>query len=153
MEKEEKEQHQLQVQLVRDKLAVRCRRRGVLLQQLGLASKYKKKPESALLDKMESNESDNEILKNDLENLQQNECDCQSKMLEKRRKMMCVKTMMVGTLPIGRSERIESNGNESGNVNESGSGNDDGDANKENKNETELSFMDLSGADAAGNAT
>jgi len=67
MEKEEKEQHQLQVQLVRDKLAARCRRSEVLLQQLGLASKYKKKPESALLDKMESNESDNEILKNDLE--------------------------------------------------------------------------------------
>jgi hypothetical protein len=39
MEKEEKEQHQLRVRLVRDKLAARCRRSKVLLQQLGRASK------------------------------------------------------------------------------------------------------------------
>jgi hypothetical protein len=81
---------------------------------------------------MESNESDIEILENELKNLQQIECNYHSKMLEKRCKMMCVETIMeIGMLPIGRSESFEGNGNESG------SGNDDSDANTENKNETE----------------
>ena len=141
MEKDEELQHQLRVRLVRDKLAARRRRSEVLLQQLGLASKYKKKPDSStLFEKMESNKSEIlEMLENELENLQQIECDRHSKMLEKQRKLTCVETMMeIGMLPIGISESFESNRNKSG------SGNDDSDA---NKNETE--FADLSGADAA----
>ena len=94
MEIEEKQQHRLQVQLVRDKLAARHWRSEVLLQQLELASKYKKKPDSTLFEKMESKESEIEMLENELENLQQIECDRHSKMLEKRRKMTCVETMM-----------------------------------------------------------
>ena len=92
---------------------------------------------------MESNESEIEMLENELENLQQIECDRQSRFWEKQCKMLtCVETMMeIGTLPSGISESFESIGNESG------SGNDDSDANKANKNETE--YMDLSGADAA----
>jgi hypothetical protein len=141
MEKEEKQQHQLQVRLVRDKLAARRRRSEVLLQKIGLASKSKKKTDDTTLleQKVESIESDIEALENELENLQQLECDRHSKMLEKRRKMTCVETMMeIGMLPISISESFESNGTESG------SGNDDSDA---NKNETEV--VNVSGADAA----
>jgi hypothetical protein len=140
MEKEEKQQHQLRVRLVRDKLAARRRRSEVLLQKIGLASKSKKKTDdTALLEKkVESIESEIEMLECELENLQEIECDRHSKMLEKRRKMTCVETMMeIGALPISISESFESNG----------SGNDDSDANKENKNESE--FVKVSGADAA----
>jgi hypothetical protein len=143
MEKEEKQQHQLRVRLVRDKLAARRRRSEVLLQKIGLASKYKKKTDDTTLNekKVESIESEIEVLENELEHLQQIECDRHSKMLEKRRKMTCVESMMeIGMLPIGISESFESNGNDSG------IGNDDSTA---NKNEQDLSFVDLSGADAA----
>jgi hypothetical protein len=145
MEKEEKQQHQLQVRLVRDKLAARRRRSEVLLQKIGLASKSKKKTDDTTMleKKVESIESEIEVLENELENLQEIECDRHSKMLEKRRKMTCVETMMeIGALPISISESFESN------CTESGSGKDESDANKENhKNETEV--VNVSGVDAA----
>lgn len=46
MEKEEKQQHHMCVCLVRDKLTAHRRRSEVLLQQLTLSSKYKKRPDT-----------------------------------------------------------------------------------------------------------
>jgi hypothetical protein len=119
MEKEEKQHHHLQVRLVRDKLAARRRRSEVLLQKLTLSSKYKKRPDTELFEKMESNEEEIEMLENEIENLQQLECQRHREMIEKRRTMSIVETM-IGMNPIGVSESFESSGNDSG-----GGGNDE----------------------------
>ena len=110
MEKEEKQQHHMCFRLVRDKLAARRRRSEVLLQQLTLSSKYKKRP---LFDKMESNEEEIEKLELELANLQERECQRHREMMEKRRPMSCVATM-IGMNPIGISGSFDSSGNESG---------------------------------------
>jgi hypothetical protein len=93
MEKEEKQEHHMCVRLVRDKLAARRRRSDVLLQQLTLLSKYKKRPDATLFDKMESNEEEIEKLEHELANLQERECQRHPEMMEKRRTMSCVATM------------------------------------------------------------
>ena len=115
MEREEKQHRHPCVRLVRNKLAARRRRSEVLLQQLTLSSKYKKRPDETLFEKMESNEEVIEkLLEHELANLQERECQRHREMMEKRRTMSCVATM-IGMNPIGISGRFESSsGNESG---------------------------------------
>ncbi|KAI2500766.1 hypothetical protein MHU86_13690 [Fragilaria crotonensis] len=81
MEKEEKQHHHLRVRLVRDKLAARRRRSEVLLQRLTLSSKFKKKPDSTLFDKMNVNEEEIEKLEDELATLQELECIRHSEMM------------------------------------------------------------------------
>ena len=69
MEKVEKQQHQMCVHLVREKLAVPRRRSEVLLQQLTLASKDKKLSDPTSFDKMESNKEEIEKLEDELTTL------------------------------------------------------------------------------------
>ncbi len=73
MEREEKQQHHMCVCLVQDKLAASRRRSEVLLQQLILPSKYKKRPNASLFDKMESNEEEIDKLEHELANLPERE--------------------------------------------------------------------------------
>ena len=89
IEKEEKQQHQMCDCLIRNKLAAPCRRSEALLQQLDLSSKYKKRPDATLFDKMESNEDEIEKLEHELANLQERECQCHREMMEKPRTMLC----------------------------------------------------------------
>jgi hypothetical protein len=114
MEKEEKQHHQLCVRLVRDKLAARRRRSEVLLQQLTLSSKYKKRPDSTLFDKMESNEEEIDTLEHELATLQERECQRHREMMEKRRTRMTSVPTMIGMNPIEMTGSFESSGNDSG---------------------------------------
>ena len=111
MEKEEKQRHYMCVRLVRDKLAARRRRRSeVLLQQLTLASKYKKRPDATSFDKMESNEEEIVKLEVELATLQERECRRHREMMETQKTRLCAVTI-IGMNPIIRtSESLESIG-------------------------------------------
>ena len=59
MEKQEKQHHSMLIRIIRDKLVVRRGKREVILQQLTISSKFRKKPDETLLEKMENNEGEN----------------------------------------------------------------------------------------------
>jgi hypothetical protein len=65
MEKQEKQHHCMLVCIIRDKLTARHVKREVILQQLTLLPKFRKKPDETLLEKMQSN--DEKIEKLELE--------------------------------------------------------------------------------------
>jgi hypothetical protein len=75
MEKQEKPHHSMRVHILRDKLTARRGKREMILQQLTLLSKFRKKPDETMLEKMQSNEDEIEKLELELEKQQHLECD------------------------------------------------------------------------------
>ena len=124
LEKEEKQHHSMRVRLVRDKLIACKRRSDVLLQQLQLSSKYKKKADTDKLDKLDANEAEIEKLETELETLQEEECGRHRQMLEKKK--LC---MLNTTTPpmIGKGDSFESFTTSSGLESSSSGGNADDD--------------------------
>ncbi|KAI2509845.1 hypothetical protein MHU86_4556 [Fragilaria crotonensis] len=123
LEKQEKQHHSMRLRIIRDKLAARRGKREVILQQLTLSSKFRKKPDDVLLEKMQSNEDEIEKLELELEKQQQSECDRQSRVLEEKRSTVKLSiemaTPMIGTSGSFGSSGIESSTSED---NENGSG-------------------------------
>jgi hypothetical protein len=133
LEKEEKQHHGICVRLVRDKLAACKRRSDMLLQQLQLSSKYKKKTDTTMLDKLKSNETEIEKIESELVALQEEECGRHRQMLEKKRCMVVARarSTSIETIPpmIGKDNSFESfSGLESsssgGNAEDDDNGND-----------------------------
>jgi hypothetical protein len=129
LEKEEKQQHGMCVRLVRDKLTACRRRSDVLLQQLQLFAKAKKKT-TELYDKLEATEAEVEQLECELVALEERECDRHMQMLEKKRSSMALAASTERTPPtIGKGDSFDSftssglESSSSGGQNESG-GND-----------------------------
>jgi hypothetical protein len=123
LEKQEKQHHSMRLRIIRDKLAARRGKREVILQQLTLSSKFRKKPDEILLEKMQSNEDEIEKLELELEKQQQSECDRQIRVLEEKRSTVKLSiemaTPMIGTSGSFGSSGIESSTSDD---NENGSG-------------------------------
>ena len=129
LEKEEKEHHGMCVRLVRDKLVARRGKREMILQQLNLISKYKKKTDHTMYDKMQENEAEIEKLELELVTLQEEECVRRRSYLDKKRCMLAtrsstsVPTSVEATPMIEKGDSFEST---SGLESSSSGGNDDG---------------------------
>jgi hypothetical protein len=131
VEKQEKQHQGMRMRIIRDKLASRRGKRDVILQQLTLSSKFRKKPDTTLLEKLENNEDEIEKLGLELEQQQHFECDRQSRLFAEKKRSMLVATTsiematpMIGTSGSFGSRRsgIESSTSENEDIDSSGSG-------------------------------